>query len=81
VAGITTLEGANRFLREHYIAEFNRSFSVPAQEKGTAFRPCSRRDLDFVFSIQTECGGQGQYGSHGEPLVANREVPVAIQPG
>jgi transposase len=54
VAGITALEGANRFLRDHYIAEFNRSFSVPAQERGTAFRPCSRRDLDFVFSIQTE---------------------------
>lgn len=54
VAGITTLEGANRFLREHYIAEFNRKFSVPAQERGTAFRPCRRRDLDFVFSVQTE---------------------------
>ncbi len=54
VAGITTLEGANRFLREHYIAEFNRKFSVPAQERGTAFRPCRRRDLDFVFSMQTE---------------------------
>ena len=54
VAGITTLEGANQFLREKYIAEFNAKFSVPAQERGTAFRPCHRRDLDFVFSVQTE---------------------------
>lgn len=54
VAGITKLEEANRFLREHYIAEFNRKFSVPAQGRGTAFRPCSRKDLEFVFSIQTE---------------------------
>jgi transposase len=54
VAGITRLEDANRFLREHYIAEFNSKFSVPAQERGTAFRACSRKDLDFVFSIQTE---------------------------
>jgi transposase len=54
VAGITTLEEANRFLRDRYIAEFNGQFSVPAQEKGTAFRPCSRKDLDFVFSVQTE---------------------------
>lgn len=54
VAGITTLEGANRFLREHYIAEFNRKFSVAAAERGTAFRPCCRRDLDFVFSVQTD---------------------------
>lgn len=54
VAGITSLEEANRFLRECYIAEFNDKFSVPAQERGTAFRPCTRRDLDLVFSIQTE---------------------------
>ncbi len=28
--GITTLEAANGFLREHYIAEFNQRFQVPA---------------------------------------------------
>jgi transposase len=54
LARITTLEDANRFLREQYIAEFNSKFSVAAQERGTAFRPCSRKDLDFVFSVQTE---------------------------
>ena len=54
LAGIITLEEANRFLRERYIGEFNEKFSVTAQERGTAFRPCSRRDLDFVFSVQSE---------------------------
>lgn len=54
LAGITTVEAANRFLRERYIAEFNEKFSVGAQERGTAFRPCSRKDLDFIFSVQTE---------------------------
>ena len=54
VAGLTTLEDANRFLREQYIAEFNEKFSVPAQERGTAFRPCGRRELDYIFSVQTE---------------------------
>ena len=54
LAGITRLEDANRFLRQHYIGEFNRKFSLPAAEKGTAFRKCARRDLDWVFSIQTE---------------------------
>jgi transposase len=54
LAGITTREEANRFLREKYIAEFNEKFSVAAPERGTALRPCSRRDLDFVFSVQTE---------------------------
>jgi transposase len=29
--GIRTLEAANEFLREHYIAEFNRRFTVPAR--------------------------------------------------
>ena len=54
LAGITGVEAANRFLRERYIAEFNEKFSVAAQERGTAFRPCSRKDLDFIFSVQTE---------------------------
>lgn len=54
LAGITSLEGANAFLREHYMAAFNTQFAVKAMERGTAFRPCSRRDLDWVFSIQTE---------------------------
>jgi hypothetical protein len=36
------------------MAEFNRRFTVPAAVRGTAFRPCTRKDLDCVFSIQTE---------------------------
>ena len=43
LARITGLEEANRFLRDRYIAEFNERFSVPSQEKGTAFRPSRRR--------------------------------------
>ena len=54
LADIETAEGANRFLREHYIAAFNQKFIVPAQEKGTAFRRTSRSDLNWVFTVQTE---------------------------
>jgi transposase len=54
LAGVTTLEQANRFLRERYIAEFNHKFTVPAAQKGTAFRRCGRKDLDWIFSVQTE---------------------------
>lgn len=54
LAGITTVEEANQFLRDHYIAEFNRKFAVPAAEKGTAFRPYARRDLEWVFSVQSQ---------------------------
>src|SRR6266478_1204804 len=50
--GITTIEEANRFLREHYIAEFNRRFQVPAAQRGSAFVACSRKDLNFIFSLQ-----------------------------
>jgi transposase len=54
LAGVQTLEEANRFLRERYIEEFNRKFSQPAAGKGTAFQRCRRSDLDEVFSIQTQ---------------------------
>lgn len=52
--GINTVEGANQFLRDGYIAEYNRRFAVSAAQKGTAFVRYSRKDLDWVFSIQHE---------------------------
>jgi hypothetical protein len=54
LAGITGVEAANRFLREKYIGEFNSKFSVPAAEKGTAFRKTGRTDLELVFSVTSE---------------------------
>jgi transposase len=52
--GITTMEAANHFLREHYLAEFNQRFQVAAAERGSAFVACRRRDLDLVFALQFE---------------------------
>ena len=54
LAGIGTLEGANAFLRERYIAAFNQKFAVAAMEKGTAFRRTTRSDLNWIFTVQTE---------------------------
>jgi transposase len=54
LAGIGTLEQANQFLRERYIAELNWKFAVSAAAKGTAFRRCWRTDLDWIFTVQTE---------------------------
>src|SRR5271154_4754767 len=54
LAGITSLDGANAFLRERYLGEFNEKFSVAAAEKGTAFRRTSRSDLNWIFTVQTE---------------------------
>jgi len=52
--GIASVEKANEFLRDHYIAEFNRSFQVRAAERGTAFLPRRSQNLDLVFSLQFE---------------------------
>ncbi len=54
LAGITTVEAANAFLRERYIAEFNRRFQVRAAQPGSAFVPRHSRDLDLIFALQFE---------------------------
>src|SRR2546430_11201116 len=51
---LRSLEAANRFLREDYIAEFNRRFQVPSRQRGHAFVPCRSRDLERIFSLQFE---------------------------
>ena len=53
--GITTLDEANRFLREEYIGEFNRRFQVAPAQRGSAFVACPRsKDLDLIFALQFE---------------------------
>lgn len=37
LAGITDIETANRFLREHYIAEHNKAFTIAPEQEGSAF--------------------------------------------
>jgi transposase len=52
--GITTVEEANRFLRQEYIAEFNRRFAVRAAQPGSAFLPLQGQDLERIFALQHE---------------------------
>ena len=54
LAKITSVDGANAFLRDRYIGEFNANFSAPSAQKGTAFRRTGRSDLNWIFSVQTE---------------------------
>jgi hypothetical protein len=54
LAGCGSMEQANQFLRECYVAEFNRRFQVAAAQRGNAFVPCRSRDLNLVFSVQSE---------------------------
>ncbi len=52
---ITTVDEANRFLREEYIGEFNRRFQVAPAQRGSAFVTCPRsKDLDLIFALQFE---------------------------
>jgi len=51
---LRTLEAANRFLREDYMAEFNHRFQVAPKQRGSAFVPCRMRDLERIFSLQFE---------------------------
>jgi transposase len=52
VHGIQSMAGANEFLREQYIAEFNQRFAVPAAQPGHAFIAVGGKNLDLVFSLQ-----------------------------
>ena len=52
--GIKTVEPANQFLRQHYIAEFNRRFQVATAQPGSAFVPSRGKDLEQIFSLQWE---------------------------
>ena len=54
IRGIQTVEAANQFLRDAYIAEFNRKFTVAAELRGTAFVPAPKRRLDEIFAVQSE---------------------------
>jgi transposase len=54
LSGIKTLEAANEFLNDHYIAEFNSRFTVPAAQRGTAFISCRNRNLEMVFTQRFE---------------------------
>jgi hypothetical protein len=55
IRNINTLEQANAFLANEYLAEFNRRFTVPAAGgQRTAFVRTRRKDLDWVFSLQQE---------------------------
>ena len=51
---IRTVEAANEFLRHDWIVMHDASFSVKAEQTGTAFLPYRGKDLDKIFSLQHE---------------------------
>lgn len=54
LAGITTLDAANQYLRYVYLPAHNATFQVTPAETGTAFIPYVGRDLADILCIQEE---------------------------
>jgi transposase InsO family protein len=54
LAGIDTIEAANRFIRDRYIPAHNARFAVPAEQPGTAFVAIPGVDLDEILCVQEE---------------------------
>ncbi len=54
LARITTIEAANRYLRERFVPDYNARFAVPAAEQGSAFIPYAGRPLEDVLCIQED---------------------------
>ena len=54
LAGITTAEAANRYIRDVLIARHNAQFAVPAAEHGSAFVPYVGRPLADTLCVQEE---------------------------
>jgi len=52
--GITTMEGANRYLSNTYLPAFNHKFAHPAREEGSAFIPYIGQSLDDILCEQFE---------------------------
>ena len=54
INNITTMEDANRYLRDVFIPDYNSRFSVKPIEEETAFIPYIGRDLKDILCIQEE---------------------------
>jgi hypothetical protein len=52
--GIATLEAANHYLRDHYLADYNARFSQPAADPASGFVAVSAADLDHCLCWRGE---------------------------
>jgi hypothetical protein len=69
-ADITTVEAANRFLREVYLPDHNRRFAVAPEQEGTAFVPVGNVPVADILCHQEErvVGNDNTVRFHGRIL-------------
>jgi transposase len=77
LAGITTLEVANAYLRERFIPEYNELFTRPPADPASAFVPLGDVDLDQIL-----CHEEERTVGQDNTVVLDRVVlQIAKQPG
>jgi transposase len=52
--GIKTIPDANQYIQESFLPWYNKNLTVEPVQKGSAFTPCLRRDLDYVFCVKEQ---------------------------
>ncbi|MEP0773403.1 MAG: ISNCY family transposase, partial [Acidobacteriota bacterium] len=54
LAGVTTPQAANAYLREHFIPDYNATFTRPPADPASAFVPLGDVDLDQLLCVEEE---------------------------
>ena len=77
LAGLTTVPGANRYLRERFLPAFNEEFGRPPADPTSAFVPLGRVDLDHILCVEEE----RVVGRDNVVTTARVALQLAKQPG
>ena len=77
VAGITTLETANTYLRDTFLPQHNATFSRPARDPASAFVPLGAVDLDAILCHEDE----RVVARDNTVTVQQHVLQIAAQPG
>jgi transposase len=77
LAGVTSMEAANRYIREHYLATHDQSFSVAPRQAESAFVPPGGAPLDEIFCRETT----RQVGKDNVVTCGKVALQIAKQPG
>jgi transposase len=76
LAGITSVEAANRYIAETYLPVHNGQFAVPAEQEGTAFVAVSDADLRETLCLQEE----RQVGNDNTVVFHRRRLQIPPSP-